>query len=102
MEPGEADPGVTAAREALEETGLVAVVGPEPFDVDVHTIPARGAAPAHRHFDVRYFGTVPGLPAPAAAGVVEARWFRRADAERLDVDAGVRRMLAKAAARGAL
>ncbi len=102
MDPGETDPSVTAAREALEETGLVAVMTAAPFDVDVHPIPERGAAPAHRHFDVRYLGTVRGRPAAVAAGVVEARWFTRAEAGRLDLDAGVRRMMTKAAALGLL
>jgi 8-oxo-dGTP pyrophosphatase MutT (NUDIX family) len=102
MDPGETDPSVTAAREALEETGLAAAITAAPFDVDVHPIPARDAAPAHRHFDVRYLGVVQGMPAPVASGVVEARWFTRAEAARLDLDAGVRRMMAKAAARGLL
>jgi hypothetical protein len=70
--------------------------------VDVHAIPARGAAPAHRHFDVRCLGTVPGLPPPSAAGVLDARWFARAETEALDLDPGVRRMLRKAAERGLL
>lgn len=102
MEPGESDPLVTAVRETAEETGLRVLAEPAPFDVDVHAIPARGAFPAHRHFDVRYLGIVRGLP-PASAGDVDAaRWFSRAEADALDLDAGVRRMLRKAAGRGLL
>jgi len=102
MEPEESDPRVTAVREALEETGLAVRAGPDPFDVDVHLIPARGTAPSHRHFDVRYLALVDGRPAPVAAGVEEARWFTRAEAAGLDLDPGVTRMLAKAEALGLL
>ncbi len=61
---GEADVLAVARREAEEETGLggltlvsrvaPAAGVPTPFDLDVHAIPARGAEPAHLHFDVRY------------------------------------------------
>ncbi len=102
MEPHETDPCVTAVREAEEETGLRIAAEATPFDVDVHAIPARGDRPAHSHFDVRYLGTVRGMPAPSAAGVDAARWFTRPQADGLDLDPGVRRMLAKATARGLL
>jgi len=43
-------------REAMEETGLrsLKLLGKEPFDIDIHLIPEKGATPAHCHFDVRY------------------------------------------------
>ncbi|MFN0166827.1 MAG: NUDIX hydrolase, partial [Bryobacteraceae bacterium] len=46
----------TARREALEETGATSLraLGEDIFDVDVHPIPARGAEPAHFHYDVRF------------------------------------------------
>jgi len=100
MEPGETDPRETAVREVLEETGLAVRAEEVLFDVDVHVIPARGSAPAHCHFDVRYLGLVEGLPPPVAAGVEAARWFTRAEAARLDLDGGMVRMLEKAEARG--
>lgn len=51
----------SALREAQEESGMaefrfVPWSGAElvPLDLDVHPIPARGAEPAHEHFDVRF------------------------------------------------
>jgi 8-oxo-dGTP pyrophosphatase MutT (NUDIX family) len=44
-----------ALREAEEESGLRhLVVEPEPFDLDRHWIPERGAEPGHWHYDVRF------------------------------------------------
>jgi 8-oxo-dGTP pyrophosphatase MutT (NUDIX family) len=44
-----------ALREAEEESGLTGLsVQPGIFDLDRHLIPARGAEPAHWHYDVRY------------------------------------------------
>lgn len=52
---GETDLAQVALREAREESGLdgLAVAAPI-FDLDVHTIPARGSEPAHLHWDVRF------------------------------------------------
>jgi len=46
----------TALREAREESGLdpLEPIFEEIFDLDVHPIPARGAEPAHFHWDVRF------------------------------------------------
>jgi 8-oxo-dGTP pyrophosphatase MutT (NUDIX family) len=52
---GDRDLARVALREAEEETGLQGLrVAPEIFDIDRHRIPARGAVPAHWHYDVRY------------------------------------------------
>lgn len=52
---GDVDPLAVAMREAREESGLdVEPVWTRVFDLDVHEIPARGADPAHFHFDVRF------------------------------------------------
>jgi 8-oxo-dGTP pyrophosphatase MutT (NUDIX family) len=59
LEPGET-PGEAALREAGEESGLsdLYFLRDAIFDLDVHEIPAFGAEPGHRHFDLRYlFGT---------------------------------------------
>ncbi|NCT66011.1 MAG: NUDIX hydrolase [Rhodanobacteraceae bacterium] len=52
---GDADLARVALREAEEESGLAGLaVEPAIFDLDRHLIPARGAEPAHWHYDVRY------------------------------------------------
>lgn len=53
---GDTDIQSVARREAQEESGLVRMesVTDAIFDVDIHTIPARGLEPAHAHYDVRY------------------------------------------------
>ena len=53
---GDSDVFRVALREAEEESGLpgLAPVSRQLFDVDVHRIPARGAEPAHLHWDLRY------------------------------------------------
>jgi 8-oxo-dGTP pyrophosphatase MutT (NUDIX family) len=53
---GIADTRFVALKEAYEESGLsrVRLLSEEVFDVDIHEIPARGADPAHLHYDIRY------------------------------------------------
>jgi 8-oxo-dGTP pyrophosphatase MutT (NUDIX family) len=106
---GHGDPGETtgeevALREALEETGMAGLrlhpEAPRPLDVDVHAIPARGGEPAHLHLDLRYLVVAPPAAAPrgAEAESTNARWFGWDDLAALDLDAGLRRGLAKARA----
>ena len=96
LEPEDPHPVAGARREVLEETGLHAVMDGALFDVDIHEIPARGAAPAHLHYDLRFLASVDGLPPPVGGEGVEARWLTPADARALTTDASVRRMLDKA------
>lgn len=52
---GDTDLASVALREAEEETGLAGLrVDADIFDLDRHTIPARGAEPEHQHWDVRH------------------------------------------------
>ena len=53
---GDADVRRVALREATEESGLSGISFAQTaiYDVDVHEIPARGAEPAHKHYDVRF------------------------------------------------
>jgi len=52
---GEGALAQVALREAEEESGLLDLaLNPEIFDLDRHAIPARGAEPAHWHYDVRF------------------------------------------------
>ena len=53
---GDSDMLGVALKEADEETGLEPLepVTPAIFDLDIHSIPARGSVPEHLHYDVRY------------------------------------------------
>jgi 8-oxo-dGTP pyrophosphatase MutT (NUDIX family) len=53
---GDEDVLRVALREAEEETGLTKfkVLGSGLFDIDIHTIPARGDFPEHQHYDIRF------------------------------------------------
>lgn len=87
-----------AQREALEESGIDGLIlaSSRPFDLDIHTIPARATEPEHEHFDVRYV-----LIAPEDAVFLrsdeshELRWFTGGETAALDLDAGLRRLIAK-------
>lgn len=73
-EPGQdTDVAATALRELLEETETEAsdwtLLDTRPFDLDIHTIPARGEELTHEHYDIRFlFRARPGLVPP------EGKW----------------------------
>jgi len=105
---GHADPGErsgerVALREALEETGLEGLelhpTAPRPLDVDVHDIPARPGEAAHEHLDLRYLVLAPGDAAHERNldETDDLRWFGWHELPD-DLDAGLRRALAKARA----
>ena len=56
VEPEDADVLESARREVREEVSVseLSIVGTGLLDLDVHDIPARGAQPAHAHFDERF------------------------------------------------
>ena len=100
VELGDESMAEAAVREAREETGLTArlhPIAPAPFDLDVHTIPAKGNAPAHLHLDVRFL-LVAADPTQLVAQEAEtlgARWFSFADALAAADEPAFRRMLRK-------
>lgn len=53
---GDTDVMQVAMREAREESGLeeIRALSPEIFDIDIHSIPARGHEPEHFHYDCRF------------------------------------------------
>ncbi len=53
---GDPDVLAVALREAIEESGISGVrsVSDQLFDIDIHSIPARGDEPEHFHYDARF------------------------------------------------
>jgi 8-oxo-dGTP pyrophosphatase MutT (NUDIX family) len=106
---GHADPGETtgeevALREAREETGIEGLrlhpTAPQPLDVDIHDIPARGDEPAHEHLDLRYLVTAPRRAdlVPRGEELRALRWMTWSAVETVGPDPGLRRALRKARA----
>ena len=99
-EISEIDPLAVAMREATEETGVTGLTifpgYPDPFDLDVHTIPARPDEPAHEHLDIRYVLAVPedAVIRVDLAEVRAARWFSLEEAAGLP-DVSVARVARK-------
>jgi 8-oxo-dGTP pyrophosphatase MutT (NUDIX family) len=109
-EPGETRGEHVASREVAEETGLeprLHAGAPRPFDVDIHTIPARKLDPQHEHLDLRYLfiadpeeplrSEAPDGLGPAMSGPL-LRWFPVEEALAMDLDPGLKRMIRKARA----
>jgi 8-oxo-dGTP pyrophosphatase MutT (NUDIX family) len=95
---GDPDTLAVALREAREETGLreLEPLGRDPFDLDIHEIPARAGEPAHLHYDVRYLlvasPDAPLAPSPESHAL---RWFAR-DAPEVLAEESLARMARKA------
>ncbi|MFA6563026.1 MAG: NUDIX hydrolase [Verrucomicrobiia bacterium] len=95
---GDEDVLHVAQREAREESGIagLAAASAQPFDLDIHEIPANGGEPAHFHYDVRYMF----IAQKNAAGTVSEeshalRWFTPKEMLALPLDDGLRRLVAK-------
>ena len=100
IDPTDATLEYAAARELLEETGIV--VGPpsgDIFDLDVHPIPAAKGEPPHRHFNVSFRFDAESSKVFVADEVFDARWVPIDQVETLTTDAAVLRAIGKLRAR---
>lgn len=101
LEVSDASVAEAALREAREETGLAVWLHPnagQPFDLDIHAIPARAGAPEHEHLDVRFLVLGNGELRHDPSESLAVRWWPLAEATASADDASVRRLLAKLAA----
>ncbi len=95
---GDPDLCQVALREAQEESGIstLRVLSPTIFDLDIHLIPARGAEPAHEHFDVRFvLQTVGTDQFRCSAESKELRWVPIDDLHLLTSERSLLRMREK-------
>jgi ADP-ribose pyrophosphatase YjhB (NUDIX family) len=89
-----------ARREACEESGLRSVLplSAEIFDIDIHSIPARGDEPAHLHYDVRFlFVADAAEPLVASEESNRVAWIQLAELESASAEPSLLRMRAKTA-----
>ena len=90
-----------ATREALEESGLVALdVDPVPIHLDEHPVPFCSAGPDTHHLDVRFVGVAPaGAEHAVSEESLDVRWWpvdalpTAEPSMRWLVDAGLRRVV---------
>jgi len=94
---GNGDVRVVALAEAREESGIhdIHFVRQEIFDVDIHSIPARGSDPEHLHFDIRFL-----LQAQSTDHVVgeeshDLEWIPSSELESRTTESSMVRMAAK-------
>ena len=89
-----------AIKETQEESGILHVVPYDGaiFDLDIHTIPARGSVPTHKHYDVRFLLRVdPSSKEEIIQNEesIDIRWFGKERAKLPVQDASVLRMFNK-------
>lgn len=94
---GETDVAGVALREALEETGLhPTLIQVQPWDIDIHRIPARGDFPEHDHYDLRYLMRAsPSSELRISDESTDLRWFNLDDLHKVTDSASVLRMAEK-------
>jgi 8-oxo-dGTP pyrophosphatase MutT (NUDIX family) len=98
---GDPDPRGVALREAREESGMrdFEFFSDEPFDIDVHVIPARKSEPRHEHHDLRFLlVATPGQELRISHESLDLRWFECAAHAQVLEDESTLRLARKAAA----
>jgi 8-oxo-dGTP pyrophosphatase MutT (NUDIX family) len=87
-----------ALREAQEESGLKSLrcLAGVPFDVDVHTIPARAEVPEHLHYDVRFLFTADDAePLVISEESLDLAWVPLEQLKEEHSDASIQRLISK-------
>jgi 8-oxo-dGTP pyrophosphatase MutT (NUDIX family) len=97
---GDADIVRVALKETSEETGIdlseIKLVDSGIFDVDIHTIPARGADPEHEHIDIRFLIEIDDrIPVPGNIESHEVLWIELQNVSRYNRNRSTYRMLEK-------
>jgi 8-oxo-dGTP pyrophosphatase MutT (NUDIX family) len=99
---GDLDLAAVAEREAREESGLrsLRLAAAQLFDVDRHWIPARGAEPAHWHYDLRFvFVADPAEALVVTAESKELAWVEMSRVIDLNPEESMARMVRKTRAK---
>ena len=82
-----------AAREAVEETGLVVTpVSEGIFDCDIHQIPAHGTEPEHLHYDIRFAFVAPSLDFTLSSESIQLAWYPISTLNRVTTEVSLLRM----------
>ncbi len=100
LQPGghaDGDPDILAValNEAHEETGLegIRLVKEGIFDLDIHSIPARGEVPQHLHYDIRFLVQTSESEDFVVSDESHAlAWFSGEELIRKDLDESIQRM----------
>lgn len=94
---GDANTLRVATREAEEESGLsMKPLSEGVFDIDIHTIPARGDDPEHKHYDVRFlFEADDHAPLTISDESNDLRWVLIEELHNLTSEESVLRMARK-------
>jgi len=95
---GDANLVRVAVREAIEESGIQDLtIDPRVIDIDIHSIPERGAEPRHLHLDVRFIVTAPRGAQEIKSDESHAlAWVAPSELGTHSTDASVRRLFLRA------
>jgi 8-oxo-dGTP pyrophosphatase MutT (NUDIX family) len=97
IDDADASAAYGALREAQEESGLLqlSLADEKIFDVDIHAIPARGAEPAHLHYDVRYLVIANAMDIALSDESLAFQWKPLNDLLDSNMDESISRMARK-------